>query len=941
MNLVKFSRRQERLLEIVQELITHHDEAIIFEKLAIEIKTLFECSGVRIYKLDATGERLNPVFCDEPPHTEKILKTTLLVDQCLTGRAIRSKRGLIFNDANQAPGVFQIPGIPVDQNDHLMVIPMLNRHQQPTGVIALLRLDSKFDENELTSGNILGIYLSTILSNAQNYHALKIEAKAREESELRFRTLVKFAPVGIISIDTEGNILQVNPKLLEILGSPSAEATMAINMFNFPLLVKAGVSEDFKKVIKDGKPLENEIEYTSKWGKTVYIRYVVAPNFDEAGVAVGAIGSFEDITDRKQAETTLKASEEKFRKTFMTSPDSVNINRLEDGMYVSINPSFTKIVGYTEADILGKTSIEMNIWANTEDRAQLVAGLKEHGEVQNLEVRFRTKSGKILYGLMSASIIELNGTAHILSITRDITERKLIGEKLQQSEQRYAMLFNVMDEGVAINECIRDEKGEVIDYKILEVNPAFTKNSAYSREQVEGKLATELYQMSTEFIQEWWKDHAEMRQAVESEMYFEPLDRWFHITTTPPVGDRFATFSEDITEKKQAEKEKEELRARFLQAQKMESVGRLAGGVAHDFNNMLSVILGHTELSLEKLAPQHPLYMSLQEIRKAGERSAEITRQLLAFARKQVIQPKILDLDQTVKNMLSLLRRLIGEDIELYWHPSHESKSVKMDPSQIDQIMANLIVNARDAMPGTGKLTIETRVVTFDQRYCDEHEEARPGEFVLLAISDDGKGMDQEILDKIFEPFFTTKGLGQGTGLGLSTVFGIVKQNEGFLNVYSEVGAGTTFKIYLPRHTVEPVRASDRVHEPILKGQSELILVVEDEVAIMEMARETLEGLGYNVLGAISPKQALELAHEHVDNIKLLLTDVVMPEMNGRDLASQIQEIIPNIKILFMSGYTSDVISHRGILEADMNFIQKPFARKDLASQLRMILNTD
>ena len=1066
-NLVKFSRRQERLLEIVQDLITHYEENVLFEKLAIEIKALFECIGVTIYMLDPSGETLNPVFCDEPPNTEEILKTSLNVNNCLAGRSIRAKRGMIFNDATKQPGAYQIPGTPVEHDDHLMVIPMLDRNHQPTGVIALLRQDAQFEVNELTSGNILGIYLSTLLSNAQNYKALKKEVKAREESEQRFRTLVKFAPLGIMSTDTEGNILQVNPKLLEILGSPSAEATMAINLFDFPLLIKAGVSDDIKKVIQLGTILENEIEYTSKWGKSVYIRYVVAPNFDENHAVVGAVGSFEDITerklaelalsvsekrfremantapvfiwttdqnavcnyfnkswleftgrtleqelgngwakgiypedaekcreiytaaserregfsmeyrllhfsgeyrwvfdtavplfdsgknfvgyigscidinDRKNSEVALRESEDKFRKAFMTSPDSVNINRLEDGMYTSINSGFTKVTGYTEEDIIGKKYPEINIWDNPEDRAQLVAALREHGEIQNLEARFVTKSGKRLYGLMSASVIELNGVPHVLNITRDITERKQIAESLLESESQLRAILESSWEGILAV----DNEGRVIKANSTFFDMWGIPKSVVSTLKVNVLVDAVKHQVENPEVATATINEISKSELPSNGILLFKDGRRFERFSAPLfskgrlVG-RLWTFL-DITEKYQAEETKARLEAQLQQSQKMESVGRLAGGVAHDFNNMLSVILGHTEIALEKLEANHPLHSSLQEIYKAGERSAEITRQLLAFARKQVIQPQMLDLDKTVENMLSLRRRLIGEDIELYWHPSHEPKSVKMDPSQVDQIMANLVVNARDAIGGIGKLTIETGIVTFDQEYCDAHAEARPGEFVMLAISDDGIGMDKELLGKIFEPFFTTKGLGQGTGLGLATVFGIVKQNEGFLNVYSELGEGTTFKIYLPCQTSEPPRELGRFKESISKGNHELILVVEDEVAIMEMSKETLETLGYNVLGAITPNQALELAYQNAGEIKLLLTDVVMPEMNGRELASQIQEIIPNIKILFMSGYTTDVISHRGILEADMNFIQKPFARKELAAQLRTILNQD
>jgi len=391
----------------------------------------------------------------------------------------------------------------------------------------------------------------------------------------------------------------------------------------------------------------------------------------------------------------------------------------------------------------------------------------------------------------------------------------------------------------------------------------------------------------------------------------------------------------DITERRRAQKEQEKLQAQLNQAQKMESVGRLAGGIAHDFNNMLSVIIGYAELALDEVEPTHPLYRALQEIFNAGKRSADITRQLLAFARKQTIAPRVLDLNETVEGMLKMLRRLIGEDISLAWLPSSGLGSVKMDPSQMDQILANLCVNARDAIVGVGKVTIETHRVTFDQTYCATHAGFTPGDFVLLSVSDDGCGMDKETLGKIFEPFFTTKEKGQGTGLGLATVYGIVKQNNGFINVYSEPGHGTTFNIYLPPHEGEVGEKGGIATTTTPTGQGETILLVEDEIAILDLGKSMLEKLGYTVLAAHSPGEAFRLVKTHAGAIHLLITDVVMPEMNGRDLAGQLHTLYPGLKTLFMSGYTANVIAHRGILDEGVCFIHKPFSAKDLAVKVR------
>jgi two-component system cell cycle sensor histidine kinase/response regulator CckA len=394
----------------------------------------------------------------------------------------------------------------------------------------------------------------------------------------------------------------------------------------------------------------------------------------------------------------------------------------------------------------------------------------------------------------------------------------------------------------------------------------------------------------------------------------------------------------DITGRKQAEAEKVRLEGQLMQIYKMESVGRLAGGVAHDFNNMLGVILGHADLALAQVDPAQPLHDDLMEIRRAAERSADLTRQLLAFARKQAITPKVMDLNETVAGMIKMLQRLIGENIQLSWHPGADLWPVKMDSSQLDQILTNLCVNARHAITDVGKITIETGNSTFGEEFCDAHAGAVPGSYVRLTVSDTGCGMDKETLLHLFEPFFTTKDFGKGTGLGLATVYGAVKQNHGFVHTRSEPGKGTTFDIYLPRHAgaVAEVPAHAQA-QPDARGNG-TILLVEDEPSILRMATIILERQGYAVLVASAPGEAIRLAREHAGEIHLLLTDVVMPEMNGKDLAKILLAIHPHIRRLFMSGYTADVIAQHGILDEGMHFMQKPFGIKELTAKVREAL---
>ena len=389
----------------------------------------------------------------------------------------------------------------------------------------------------------------------------------------------------------------------------------------------------------------------------------------------------------------------------------------------------------------------------------------------------------------------------------------------------------------------------------------------------------------------------------------------------------------DITERRRLE---EQLR----QSQKLESVGQLAGGIAHDYNNMLSVILGYAELAMDRPFLEDGVREDLKEIQAAAQRSADITRQLLAFARKQTVSLKVVDLNQAVASMLVMLRRLIGEDLDLAWIPKSGLWPVEIDPSQLDQILANLCLNARDAISDQGKITIETGMRTFDQEYCRNHVGFIPGDFVMLAVADNGCGMDPHTRSLIFDPFFTTKAAGEGTGLGLSTVFGIIKQNEGFINVYSEPGRGTVFKLYFSRYEGEGTQEVNKDTGPLPAGGGERILVVEDEAATLKMIRRMLTKLGYEVMTADTPTQAIDLAEEYRNSLALLITDVVMPEMNGRDLAGRITALNPGLKILFMSGYTANVIAHHGILDQGIDFIQKPFSKEDLAAKVRDVLSS-
>lgn len=430
-------------------------------------------------------------------------------------------------------------------------------------------------------------------------------------------------------------------------------------------------------------------------------------------------------------------------------------------------------------------------------------------------------------------------------------------------------------------------------------------------------------------------------QAMENEFTFpDGRKGWFELRISP-VPEGVFIMSLDISSRKQMEETLRKTEEQFRQAQKLEAIGMLAGGVAHDFNNILGVILGHAELGMNRINKDQPVFSDLHEIHQAALRSAEITRQLLAFARKQTIAPKVVNINQLIDGILKFLRRLIGEDITLSWCPGVTLYPVKMDPCQVEQILTNLCINARDAISSTGEITIETSNASLDQAYCDQHSGFLPGEFVIITVSDTGCGMDKDTLSRLFDPFFTTKGLGHGTGLGLATVYGIIKQNNGFINVYSEPGKGTTFKIYLARDLGTPVEIKTSSFDELISRGSETILLVEDDPGILQITHTILESLGYHVLAAASPNQALITAGQYPGKIHLLLSDVVMPEMTGPMLAEKIAALSPDTRHLFVSGYTPNVIAKRGILKTGVHFLQKPFSRRQLSEKIRETLADD
>ncbi len=711
--------------------------------------------------------------------------------------------------------------------------------------------------------------------------------------------------------------------------------------------------------------------------------------------SVSLLISFMYILKKRKRSLIERQNATLFKDMFELAPYSCVLNSL-DGRYLKVNQSYCDRMGVTPAEVIGKTMAEMGTVIDENAVQKIRQQLMEKGEVFNVEIQLTQNNGQIIHSLFSSRIIEYNGENVFLSMTVDISDRKNVERHLLEREQKLIVqnerLQNLLKNGAlflnnfsgAVEQITRTgsqllETPRVSvwiysdDFQVIRCIDVYnsvtdTHSSGEELQSSDFPAYTDAHRQGiaitvsdvysdprTKDIPEAYLKGHDIRSLLDVPIWMGERIRGllsFEFTGRERVWTAederiahtlatFVTLGFEIDERKRSDEQRDHLQSQLLQSQKMEAVGRLAGGVAHDFNNMLTVIIGHSEIAAMSEQITEDVAADLEEIKKAARRSADLTGQLLAFARKQTIDPRVLDLNLTVAGLISMLRRLIGEDIDLAWMPGDALWPVCMDPSQVDQILVNLCVNARDAISGVGKIVIETLNVVFDKTYCEEHFGFIEGSYVMLAVSDDGCGMTREQLSHIFEPFFTTKDKGKGTGLGLATLFGIVKQNNGFVNAYSEPGKGTTLRLYLPKSAEEI--SEPLTSEPLtaLVGCGEVVLIVEDEPVILSMGKIMLEKMNYKVLAAGSPSDALKIAGEHAADIDLLMTDVVMPEMNGKELSEKIIALNPSIRCLYMSGYTANAIVHRGVLDKGVHFVQKPFSIRTLSRKIRMVLDSE
>lgn len=675
--------------------------------------------------------------------------------------------------------------------------------------------------NRRKNGRDFPIYLSSSIVRDENRKPIYLVGIARDITEERkveeeihrsqqmLRLILDNIPQRVFWKDRNYRHIGCNKAFAHDAGRSHPREVIGKNDFELPWQELAPLYRENDRQIMETDSPELRVEEPQRKpdGTVLWLRTSKVPLHDREGKVIGVLGTYEDITEQKQAEQALRASEEKYRKFFDEDLSGVYISSPE-GKLLSCNPTFLQIFGFDSLEGAMGTPMAQ-LYPNPDEWGVVIQFLREHKKLEHRETELRRKDGKLVY------VVE-----------------NMFGEF--------------------------DEQGKLLEIK---------------------------------------------------------------------------GYIFDDTSRKRLEEQ-------FRQSQKIEAVGRLAGGIAHDFNNLLTCINGYADLLLNDLKKSAPERTFVEEIRSSGERAAKLTRQLLAFSRRQVLEPEHLNLNQIVREMEQMLERLIGEDIHLSIVLDSQIGRVKADRGQIEQVIMNLVLNARDAMPKGGHLSIQTADVDLDQDFVLEHEGAKPGQHVMLAVNDSGCGMSAEVRSHLFEPFFTTKDIGKGTGLGLSTVYGIIKQSEGYISVASQEGMGSTFAIYLPRVDGEPCYPRTSASIAARRSGSETVLLVEDDRSVLELAQRLLRMHGYRVLSALDGTSALEICREHTAPIHLLVTDVVMPVMGGRELAKQIMAMRPEIKVIFMSGHSQESILHKGLLEPNTVFLHKPFNTSSLPEKVREVLGT-
>ena len=819
-------------------------------------------------------------------------------------------------------------------NRHWLLVPLLDREGERTGFIWV---DDPADRMIPSRARLQALrtfanHAGTALESAVQFAQLRAADEDR-------RAVIDASPVGFVALDRDRRVRALNPAAERMFGY-TQEQVAGLE----PLWIAEDEREDYRRrfdeLLTGGGAVEAVYRDHRADGTAIDVHTTSALLRGPEGEVTGILAAIADITAERKATEALRLSEERQRALISSSPVAI-IGLDARGLIESWNPAAERIFGWAAEEVLGRRPPFV-----TDERAHEFEALVERvlgGEsLHSLELeRVRRDGSRVRTSLSAAPIADANGKiSGLISAIADVTELREQEDSLRKTQELYRLVVESSRDLILLLD---------LEGRIEYASPAQQAILGYADDEIVGMHALAL--VHPDDVEPVQTSIVSMLKGGAGGAYVARVrhrdGRWVDLEGIPapvsgddgrPTG--ILGFVRDVSDRRRAEDERARLEEELRQAQKLEAIGRLAGGIAHDFNNLLTAIGGYGELALARLPEDSPARGNVEEMRRAGERAAGLTRQLLAFSRRQVLQPKVIDLNGVVTDVRGLLERILGEDVELRTKLAADLGSTKADPGQIEQVIMNLAVNARDAMPRGGSLTIETANVELDGEFGARHLDAEPGSYVLVSVSDTGCGMDRETLERAFEPFFTTKPVGAGTGLGLATVYGIVQQTGGHIWAYSEPGHGSSFKVYLPRVWEQAEVREDAVRAA-RPGGSETILLVEDEEIVRSLVREMLETSGYRVLEAPHGAAAIALAEEYGESIDALLSDVVMPGLSGQELAARLSEIRPGLRIVFTSGYTEDAIANHGVLSPGTAFLEKPFTAAQLAQKLRDVLDSE
>ncbi len=818
-------------------------------------------------------------------------------------------------------------------------VPRLDGTWGVLGIRSARELRPGSDEIEFlrTAAAILG---SAMERREQGQSLVSVRHDAAISNE-RLSAVVDASPLAVMEVDLDGRVMVWNRSSEEMFGW-TREEVLGQRLPTIPEHLAGELEELIARAAAGERIIGYETERLRRDGTLFPYSLSLATHRDLDGNLIGIIGHGSDVSERKLAEEELSRSRELYRVVVENSHDMVAV--LDPmGRFVFASPSYEQVLGYSPDELVGVSPISLVHPGDVQRASDALRQVVTSQNAAVVELRMRHKRGNWVFveGTTTSVLHEDGQLRSILMSFRDISERRIAEEELREAEARYRLLVEQLPLVTYISVpgtsrrwvYLSPQLEEMLGYKASDwtsdfnnylqaIHPDDRARTTSERAAATGKgrIAIEYRLIAADGRTVWVRDDA----VVVRDLSGKPLYVQGYLL--------------DISAERQAEAERRQLEAQLLHSQKMEAIGRLAGGIAHDFNNLLTAITGYSELIISELEPDSSLSRDAEEIKNAAEQAAAMTQQLLAFSRRQVLQPALLNPNEVIEHMEKLLRRLIGEHIELVTELSEDVDSIRSDRSQIEQVMMNLVVNARDAMPDGGRIMIETGNVEVDTGRAAALG-LEPGRYVMASVADSGSGMDDETMTHIFEPFFTTKGQGEGTGLGLATVHGIVEQSNGAIQVTSNVGEGSEFRVYLPV-AVGGV-AADR--QPMPSGEThgtETLLLVEDEETVRQLVARVLRELGYDVHEKSSGEEALSFSTSFAKPIDLLLTDVVMPGMNGRELAELLTVSRPSTKVLFMSGYTEEAIVHHGVPVGEATFIGKPFTPQELARKVRSVLES-